>query len=185
MWKNFTVVQWVNDPVFSVEVLVWSSGLRIWCCCSCGIGCSSGLYLIPGLGISIFQGGRRKKKMCENESGWCKIEHSNFVCVNFRPRKLWHYCNSFSAARTTAKFKQNIEGHQIWFSQFLQNWSPEVTQLCPHTVVLILFELICSWLSSSGFPKSQHTEDIVWRIKLTPLRCFRSSRCGAVVNESN
>ena len=23
------------------EFLLWRSGLRIWCCCSCGIGCSS------------------------------------------------------------------------------------------------------------------------------------------------
>ena len=43
-------------------VPLWCSGLRIWHCCGCEIGCSSSLYSIPGLGISICQGVAEKEK---------------------------------------------------------------------------------------------------------------------------
>ena len=33
------------------EFLLWCSGLRIWCCCSCGTGHSCSSDLIPGLGV--------------------------------------------------------------------------------------------------------------------------------------
>ena len=46
--------------LFSVEPLVCSlalySGLKIWHCCSCGTGCSSGLYSIPNPGTSLCHG---------------------------------------------------------------------------------------------------------------------------------
>ena len=45
--------------------LLWYSGLRIWCCCSCGIDCSCGSNLIPGPGTSTCHGcsrGKKKKK---------------------------------------------------------------------------------------------------------------------------
>ena len=35
------------------EFLLWHSGLRIQCCCSCGIGHSCGSDLLPGLWTSI------------------------------------------------------------------------------------------------------------------------------------
>ena len=63
-----------------VEVLVWSlachSGLRIWHCCSCGVGCSSSSDSIPGLGISIHHGWgpkREKKKGIASCPKWLMI----------------------------------------------------------------------------------------------------------------
>ena len=46
---QFAMEAWVQSPA-------WHSGLRIQCCCSCGIGHSCDLDLIPGLGISICPG---------------------------------------------------------------------------------------------------------------------------------
>ena len=59
------VVQWVRDPTVAAWVTVQAgvqspvrlSGLRIWCCCSCGTDS------ISGLRISICCGcGKKKKK---------------------------------------------------------------------------------------------------------------------------
>ena len=38
------------------------SGLRIWCCCSFGLGCDCGLDLIPGPGVPYAVGQPKKKK---------------------------------------------------------------------------------------------------------------------------
>ena len=35
------------------EFPLWHSGLRTWCCCSCGIGHNCCLHLIPSLGVPI------------------------------------------------------------------------------------------------------------------------------------
>ena len=50
------------------------SGLRIWCCRNCGIGCSCSSDSIPGLGTSICHGAnththttKKKKKKKERE----------------------------------------------------------------------------------------------------------------------
>ena len=43
------------------EFLLWHSGLRIWHCCSCGLGHSCTLDLTPGLGTSICYGCKKKK----------------------------------------------------------------------------------------------------------------------------
>ena len=48
-----------------LELLLWYSGLRIWHCHSCDIGCSWSLDSIPGPGISIclrYSQKRKKKK---------------------------------------------------------------------------------------------------------------------------
>jgi len=43
-----------------VQSLGWHSGLRIWHCCSCGLGRICGLDLIPGLGIPYATGQWKK-----------------------------------------------------------------------------------------------------------------------------
>ena len=35
----------------NVQSLAWDNGLRIWRCCSCGLGCNCGVDLILGLGM--------------------------------------------------------------------------------------------------------------------------------------
>ena len=45
------------------------SGLRIQHCCSCGVGHSSGLDLIPALGTSICLGGHQKRKTNKSHIG--------------------------------------------------------------------------------------------------------------------
>ena len=55
---------------------MWCSGLRIQCCCSCGIGGSSSLDLILGLGNSIYSRcGQKKKKKggIEVSKAKCKL----------------------------------------------------------------------------------------------------------------
>ena len=52
------VVQQVKDPALSLpyrrfDSLAQGCGLRIWHCCSCGVGCSCSSDSIPGLGTSI------------------------------------------------------------------------------------------------------------------------------------
>ena len=60
--KNPTAAAWVAAVVL-VRSLVWSSGLRIWRCCSCGGGGSCRSDSIPGWGTSICCGcGYLKKK---------------------------------------------------------------------------------------------------------------------------
>ena len=44
-----------------VQSLAWHSGLRIWHCHSCGVGCNCGSDLIPSLGQP-----RKKKKKVQN-----------------------------------------------------------------------------------------------------------------------
>ena len=44
------------------EFLLWCSGLRIPHCCSCGIGYSCSLDLIPGPGTSISHGRAKNKQ---------------------------------------------------------------------------------------------------------------------------
>ena len=45
-----------------VQSLAWHSGLRILCCCHCGIGSNGSLHLIPGLGTPCAMGQAGKKK---------------------------------------------------------------------------------------------------------------------------
>ena len=61
------MAQWINDPTclhggISSISGPSRSGLRIWCCCSCGVGCSFSLDSIPGLGTSLCHRYGRKKK---------------------------------------------------------------------------------------------------------------------------
>ena len=64
---------------------LWDSGLRIWCCCTCGLGHSSSSDFISGLQTSLCQGGAMKKeiniltnlepflKLCQH--GFLKLGH--------------------------------------------------------------------------------------------------------------
>ena len=45
----------------------WHSGLRIWCCNSCGMGLSCGWDLIPGPGTPYAAGQAKKKKRKEKK----------------------------------------------------------------------------------------------------------------------
>ena len=60
-----TVVQQVKYPVLPLSgiglITFWHSGLKIWHCCSCGIGLSCGLDSVPSLDNSICGGGLVKK----------------------------------------------------------------------------------------------------------------------------
>ena len=66
----YAMDQWVKDLALSLQ---WQrvpfparySGLRIWLCCSCGMGCSWGSNWIPGLGTSVYHWALPKKeKLC-------------------------------------------------------------------------------------------------------------------------
>ena len=66
---SIAVAQWINDLACLCGGADLIPGPVQWvkdlCCCGCGIGCSSGLDLIHGLGTSICHGGgakREKKK---------------------------------------------------------------------------------------------------------------------------
>ena len=60
---------WVKNPTVAAQVavevrvrsLAQHSGLRIWCCCNCGVDDSCNSDSIPGLGISICHGCGHKK----------------------------------------------------------------------------------------------------------------------------
>ena len=77
----------------SVEVpvrsLAWNGGLKIPCCCSCGVGCSSGLDSIPGPGTSISPGdGWKRKKKKERKLSVPLIHaekwrHTSSTCVSW------------------------------------------------------------------------------------------------------
>ena len=58
------------------------SGLRIWHCCSCGIGCSCGSDSIPGSGTSICHGCGHKKKRC-----WLCREKTEYHGTSRRRRR--------------------------------------------------------------------------------------------------
>ena len=68
------MAQWVRDPnvvaQVALEVQILSlapcSGLRIWCCLSCGVDHSCGSDSVPGLGISICLGVAKKEKFAES-----------------------------------------------------------------------------------------------------------------------
>ena len=57
-----------------VRSLAWQSGLKIWRCCSCGLGENSGLDLTPGLGIPCALGwpGKKKKALISKELVSCR-----------------------------------------------------------------------------------------------------------------
>ena len=52
LWHSGLMIQLVSKEVL-VQSPALSSGLRIWHCCSCGTGHSSGLDLIPSPGTSV------------------------------------------------------------------------------------------------------------------------------------
>ena len=71
-------VQWhqqhLGSPGMQVQFLAYCSGLRIWCCRSCGLGHNCGSDLIPGWG-TLYAGGwpkMKKKKKKKNPSSWKK-----------------------------------------------------------------------------------------------------------------
>ena len=76
------------------EFLLWCSGLKIQHCCSCGIGYSCSLDLIPGPGTSISHG--RAKNKQTNKQTWCKgktynQEHSTQVVPWWLSGlRIWH-----------------------------------------------------------------------------------------------
>ena len=65
------MAQWGKDPTSVAQVATEArvqspaqcNGLRIWHCCSCGLVCSCGLDLIPGLRTSISCEYGEKKKL--------------------------------------------------------------------------------------------------------------------------
>ena len=59
-----------------VPFLAWHSGLRIWCCHSCGISHNCSSDLIPGPGTS-YAAGWPKKKGGEQSTEWEKIVANN------------------------------------------------------------------------------------------------------------
>ena len=87
-----TVVQWVKILVLSLQWLRsllrhdltpgQYNGLRIQCCCSCGVDCSCGLDLISGLGTSICYGCSQKKKKKKKKER--KKERKRKETVKFR-----------------------------------------------------------------------------------------------------
>ena len=71
LWmKEEAAVQQLLKDLLSMEFPLWCSGLRIWHCCSCGVGCRCSLDLIPGLETSIccWCSQRRKKKTFPEQS---------------------------------------------------------------------------------------------------------------------
>ena len=59
------MVRWedLGSAGTQVQSPAWDSGLRIWHCCSCGLGRSYSLDLIPGPGIPYAAGGPKEKKV--------------------------------------------------------------------------------------------------------------------------
>ena len=51
-----------------VQSLVWHSGLRIWHCCTCGLGHNFGSDLIPGLGTPYASGQPKKRKIVASKA---------------------------------------------------------------------------------------------------------------------
>ena len=71
-----------GDYTWEIQgVPVWLSGLRIWCCHSCGSGCCYGLVSICSPETSTCYGTAKKKKKIEiqiEESTW----HSSIFMLN-------------------------------------------------------------------------------------------------------
>lgn len=68
------------------------SGLRIWCCCNCGTGCSCSLDSIPSLGISMCHRcsqERKKKKTVLVEKPNLHIMCSTNVRFKTQMKVLW------------------------------------------------------------------------------------------------
>ena len=84
-------------------VLVWPSGLRIWCCHCSGLGLCCGTGWIPGLGISICCGCSQKKiflKDCHmiqrfyfySISGYLSEANKNTNSKRYLTNKFWRGC---------------------------------------------------------------------------------------------
>ena len=62
-----SVAQWdprsLGSTVVQAQPLAQHSGLRIQCCCSCGLGRNYGLDLIPSLGTPYAAGQPKRKKI--------------------------------------------------------------------------------------------------------------------------
>ena len=61
LWHSGLMIQLISVEA-PVQSPAWHSELRIQHCCSCGVGCSSGLDLIPDLGTFVSHGCGQKKK---------------------------------------------------------------------------------------------------------------------------
>ena len=94
LWQGGLKVQFAGTLV-AVEAWIWSlawcSGLRIWHCYSCGVGCSFTFASIPGPGTSISYRGEAPKIF--------------LMCCMYRYMSLCVLSNTFSVAKKFSKLR--------------------------------------------------------------------------------
>ena len=70
--KDPTTVAGVTAEA-QVQSLVWTTGLRIWRCYSCGLGRSCGAGSVPSLGISVCHGCSQKQTNKKTKKASCSV----------------------------------------------------------------------------------------------------------------
>ena len=118
------VLQQVEDLALSLwQQGFLPSGVRIWHCCSCGLGCGGGSDMIPGLKLPYDAGLEKKKKgegcrACKIRGGGCnhwRVEVGAFCsCVQGGPTPCPCPVAIFSASAQLEK-----RGLSQFFASFL------------------------------------------------------------------
>ena len=94
-----------------VQYEAWCSGLRIWCCCSCGVGYSSGLDLILGPGTSICSQNRKSENNNNKRIIWsqtpivdnAQVENTGGYWVSSRREGACEYLSGSVWARLSER----------------------------------------------------------------------------------
>ena len=133
-------VAWVAAEV-QVPSQAWCSWLRIQHCRSCGVGCSCGLDLIPGLGSSMYHKCGRKKKKKKKEKKvvllrgvlasrgrWLPL---SWVC-GFYPSEYhrWHHSDVMEAVGAVPPELQYCDA-QVGPGSLTLSSQTHVTPVCP------------------------------------------------------
>ena len=105
-----------------------AQGLRIRCCCRCGLGHTCSLDLIPGPGTPHATGQPKKEKEKEKEKSYCLPWHYREYSENFSSPK----CGCFPG---TKQFRVTSWVSVLTLSTWTQHRSPgvksSVPQACP------------------------------------------------------
>lgn len=84
---------------------------------------------------------------------------------------MQHYNNTCNAGKLTARFKQKIEGDQVWVFSMMLNWAPQDTHCCAPTPRPLLLTTELPHTHTWGnlvFPAPSsliNLGDVIWRRK--------------------
>ena len=108
LWHSGLMI-WLVSVEVRVQSLAWHSRLRIQHCHSCGVGRSSSLDSVPGLGTSIcYRGGQKRKKKK------CKKNPTTSICVCLKRLVILQHPRHFIS------MKQELRVATLFFSSSRQ-----------------------------------------------------------------